>query len=285
MRRSIRLCVVFALLAGASGILGACSSKSDDAPARPPRAYRVLVFTKCVTYCHKSIPNGAQAIVELGAENDFDVDVTDDNTVFDDAMLEPYAAVVFLSTAVENDVEPPFGGGPNPARNAFIMTGEQQSAFERYIRRGRGYVGIHAASDGDYKWDFYVGLVGGMFKNHATKSEPFEVATLRVEDQRHPSTAGIGATWSRSEEWYNFKDNPRARVHVLVSLDESTYAAKPKMGGDHPIAWCQEYAGGRSFYTAFGHAPESYSEPLFRKHIAGGIAWAAGVKPGNCAPP
>lgn len=260
--------------------------QSSTRPTQPVRAFRVLVFTKCVTYCHASIPAGAQAIRELGDQGDFSVDVTDDPTVFDDAKLDPYAATVFLSTTVENDVDPPFGPGPNPARNAFIMTADQQSAFERYIRRGRGFVGIHAASDGDYKWDFYVALVGGMFKNHATQDPATNVALLRVEDPAHPATAALGAQWMRSDEWYNFKDNPRSRVHVLLSLDESNnYLGQPRMNGDHPVAWCQEYAGGRSFYTALGHTSESFAEPLFRKHLAGGIAWAAGRTTGSCSHP
>jgi type 1 glutamine amidotransferase len=277
--RSAVACAVAALLASAC---------SHDTVATPPvmRAYRVLVFTKCVVYCHASIPAGAQAIRDLGDEGDFDVDVTDDATVFDDAKLDPYAAVVFLSTTVENDVEAPFTPGPNKNRDAFIMTADQQSAFERYVRRGRGYVGIHAASDGDYKWDFYVALVGGMFKNHATQDPTTNMALLRIEDANHPATAGLGATWMRTDEWYNFKDDPRPRVHVLLTLDESAgYQGQPRMGGDHPIAWCQEYAGGRSFYTALGHQPEAFAEPLFRKHLAGGIAWAAGRVAGDCSRP
>lgn len=263
-----------------------CGGGHDDPAPSPSRAYRVLVFTKCVVYCHASIPDGAQAIRELGAEGDFDVDVTDDAAVMDDARLDPYAAVVFLSTTVENDVEAPFRPGPNKNRDAFIMNADQMSAFERYVRKGRGYVGIHAASDGDYKWAFYVGLVGAMFKDHATQDPLTNKAVLRVEDQAHPATMGLGAQWTAADEWYNFKDDPRARAHVLVSLDESAgYVGQPRMNGDHPVAWCQDYAGGRSFYTALGHAADSFREPLFRKHLAGAIAWASGAQPGNCAPP
>ena len=263
-----------------------CGSGHGAPAASPARAYRVLVFTKCVVYCHASIPDGARAIRELGEQGDFDVDVTDDASLMDDAKLEPYAAVVFLNTTVENDVVAPFQPGPNKNRDAFIMSADQKSAFERYVRKGRGYVGIHAASDGDYNWDFYVGLVGAMFKDHATQDPLANKAVLRVEDQAHPATAGLGAQWTAADEWYNFKDSPRGRVHVLLALDESAgYLGQPRMNGDHPVAWCHEYAGGRSFYTALGHAAAAFHEPLFRKHLAGGIAWAAGAKPGNCASP
>lgn len=281
VRSAFLTCVAIALLGSA-----ACSS-STPAPAEPARAYRVLVFTKAIVYYHASIPAGAQAIRELGEQGDFNVDVTDDASIFDDAKLEPYAATVFLSTTVENDVLLPTGKPSTPEKQAgSIMNADQKGAFERYIRKGRGYVGIHAASDGDYKWDFYVGLVGAMLRTHAFNMPLMDVALLRVDDQAHPATAGLGATWMRTDEWYNFDPGLRKKLHVLLTLDESSnYQGQPRMNGDHPVAWCQEYAGGRSFYTALGHNIESFAEPLFRKHLAGAIAWAAGKAPGNCAHP
>jgi type 1 glutamine amidotransferase len=80
--------------------------------------------------------------------------------------------------------------------------------------------------------------------------------------------------WRRTDEWYNFRTNPRADVDVLLTLDESSYSpGSGAMGSDHPIAWCHEYQGGRSFYTALGHTEASYAEPLFLAHVAGGIEW------------
>jgi type 1 glutamine amidotransferase len=278
-RRSLA-CALVALLAGACG-----DSSTPPAPSGPPRAFRVLVFTKWVNYYHDSIPAGAQAIRELGDQGDFDVDVMDDPAVMDDARLDPYAAVVFLSTTVENGPFLPTGQ-PNPPENQAmtIMDAGQQAAFERYIRRGRGYVGIHSAGDGDYKWPFYAELVGALLTTHA-HNNPLAEGVIRVEDQAHPATAGLGATWMRAEEWYNF-DDPRKHVHVLLSLDESqNYTGEPRMNGDHPIAWCHEVAGGRSVYTALGHAADAFAEPLMRKHLAGAIAWAAGKQPGSCAIP
>jgi type 1 glutamine amidotransferase len=106
-------------------------------------------------------------------------------------------------------------------------------------------------------------------------------AAIRVEDRAHPATSGLPETWLRSDEWYDFRANPRSSVHVLASVDEATYSGGT-MGADHPIAWCQEVSGVRSFYTAGGHTRESYSEPLFVSHLAGGIRWAAGLEPGYC---
>jgi type 1 glutamine amidotransferase len=98
---------------------------------------------------------------------------------------------------------------------------------------------------------------------------------VRVEDAKHPATAGLPAAWTRVDEWYNFKANPRPAVHVLATVDEKTYEGGT-MNGDHPIAWCHDFEGGRAFYTALGHNPESYADPLFLGHLLGGIRYAAG---------
>src|SRR5690606_3690674 len=83
--------------------------------------------------------------------------------------------------------------------------------------------------------------------------------------------------WSRRDEWYGFQTNPRAAVEVLLRVDESSFTPGPgMMGDDHPIAWCHEFDGGRSFYTALGHTADSYEEPAFLEHLAWGIEWAAG---------
>jgi len=102
-----------------------------------------------------------------------------------------------------------------------------------------------------------------------------------VEDALHPSTAELPNPWVRTDEWYDFRTNPRGSVHVLLTVDETTYKGGG-MGADHPIAWCHEFGGGRSWYTALGHSKESYtSDHAFATHLLGGIAWASGG-PGQC---
>ncbi|MGW4026784.1 lectin, partial [Streptomyces sp. NPDC005009] len=108
-------------------------------------------------------------------------------------------------------------------------------------------------------------------------------ATVKVEDRAHDATAHLGRTWQRTDEWYNYRTNPRTTAHVLASLDESSYSGGT-MSGDHPIAWCKDYAGGRAFYTGGGHTEESYADPAFREHLLGGIRWAAGTTKADCRP-
>ena len=171
-----------------------------------------------------------------------------------------YDAVVFLSTTGD------------------VLTPEQQAAFEGYIRNGGGYVGIHSAADTEYDWAWYGGLVGAYFLSHP---EPQD-ATLLVEDRTHESTAHLGDTWQRFDEWYDFRDDPRDRVHVLLSVDPATLTAS-QMPDDHPIAWCHDYDGGRAWYTALGHTGESWAEPAFLQHVLGGIRTAAGLTTADCS--
>ena len=154
----------------------------------------------------------------------------------------------------------------------------QQAALERYLENGGGYVGIHSASDTEYGWPWYGGLVGAYFQGHPD----IQSARVRIEDRLHPSTSLLPAEWNRTDEWYNFQTNPRGRVKVLADLDEKSYAGGT-MGDDHPIAWCQFYGGGRAWYTAGGHTTQSYSEPLFRLHLLGAIQFAAGLKEADCS--
>src|SRR5207249_4134479 len=152
-----------------------------------------------------------------------------------------------------------------------------KAAFQRYIRAGGGFVGIHSAADTEYNWPWYGGLIGAYFQSHPA----IQKGAIKIEDRAHPSTALLPERWERTDEWYNFAADPRGQVHVIATLDETTYSGGA-MGTDHPIAWCQGYDGGRAWYTAGGHTRESYSEPLFLQHLLGGIQFAAGFPDGDC---
>ncbi|HEX6024084.1 MAG TPA: ThuA domain-containing protein [Solirubrobacter sp.] len=240
------LAVAIALL-----LAGACGS-STQAPAAKPR-FRALVFTKTTGFRHDSIPNGVKAIERLGRERGFRVDVTENPARFNSRSLAAYDVVVFLSTT----------GTPIARRG-------EQRAFERYISRGGGYVGVHAASDTRGRWPWYERLVGARFKRH---DPGVSKRAVQIEDRRTAATRGLPATWTRTDEWYEFRTNPRGRVHVLASLSES-----------RPLAWCHAYDGGRSVYTAMGHTRGSFSEARFLAHLYGAISMAAGRARFDCAP-
>ncbi|MEU8861896.1 ThuA domain-containing protein [Streptomyces umbrinus] len=267
--RTVTAVVGAALLIGCvSGPAASKGSASDSsapsgtsASKKPSKGDRVLVFSKTAGFRHDSIPEGVAAVKSLGAENGFRVDATEDAGAFSSRNLSRYDAVVFLSTTGD------------------VLNGAQQRAFEGYIKRGGGYVGIHAAADTEYDWEFYGGLAGAYFQSHPA----IQPARIEVEDRAHPATSHLGESWNRTDEWYNYRSNPRDRAHILASLDESSYSGGT-MSGDHPIAWCQEYRGGRAFYTGSGHTKESYADPAFRQHLLGGIRWAVGAAEADCRP-
>ncbi|MEV4541816.1 ThuA domain-containing protein [Micromonospora echinaurantiaca] len=239
---------------------GPAAPLAAPAPAAD-EPFSVLVFSKTAGFRHDSIPTGIAAIQQLGAEHGFTVDTTEDGAAFSDDNLARYRAVIWLSTTGD------------------VLDGEQQAAFERYIRAGGGYVGIHAASDTEYSWAWYGDLVGAYFASHPANQQ----ATVKVEDHAHPATAGLPERWSRFDEWYNYQSNPRPDVHVLASLDETSYSpGAGAMGADHPIAWCHDFQGGRAWYTGGGHTRESYAEPQFLAHLLGGIRSAAGAADADC---
>jgi len=221
--------------------------------------FDVLVFHKTAGFSHQSIPAGIAMIEELGNTHNFSVEVSEDAGLFTAENLEQYEVVIFLSTTGN------------------VLNSNQESAFENYINNGGGYMGIHAASDTEYDWPWYGGLVGAYFSNHPPGTTN---ASIKVSDRVHPSTEGLPFNWNRRDEWYNFQENPRGEVHVLATVDEQSYSGG-NMGFDHPVIWCHEYDGGRSWYTALGHTEESYSEDLFREHVWGGIQYTAGTVTGD----
>lgn len=275
-----------------------------------PLQIDVLVFHETAGFRHSSIPAGVAMFTELAAtevDPRYDLSVTEaavSDGHFTADGLAPYEVVVWLSTTLD------------------VLDDAEQAAFEAYVRGGGGYVGIHAAADTEYQWPWYYDLVGAQFVSHPAVAE----ATIDVEDRTHVATAHLEETWVKTDEWYNFKANPRSYVcdsddevpgvldtgtigldvaifsygvdipaevdpreptcgvRVLMSLDESTYANNQDAMGDHPIAWCNEWDGGRAFYTGLGHTEASYTDPLFITHVTGGVLAAAGLDGTDCEP-
>ncbi len=232
-------------------LLGSCESPSPKAPE--PRPGELLIFTRTAGYRHPSVDPGSICVAELGRELGLESTRTEDPADFNDETLNRFACVVFLNTT--NDV----------------LEANGEAAFERYIQAGGGFLGIHAATDTEYDWPWYTGLVGAQFVNHPK----IQSAKLTRLDGEFPATEFLPETWERTDEWYNFKAISKD-IHVLLNLEESSYEGGTN-GEEHPAAWYHEYDGGRAFYTAGGHTNESYSEPLFRRNLLEGLRWAANL--------
>jgi type 1 glutamine amidotransferase len=229
---------------------------AGPAPGQVPA---VLLLTEANGFVHPSIADGVTAVSELAAEAGFALEVTDDSEGFFTApALALYDTVVWLSTTGD------------------VLDAAEQSAFEAYVAAGGGWVGIHAAADCEYQWPWYGELLGNgaWFDSHPAVQE----AQLELDGPGEPGAGSFPASRPMIEEWYNFQENPRPVASVVLTVDESTYDPGPgAMGADHPIAWHHESVGGRAFYTALGHRPETFADPDFRSQLRAAILWTAGA--------
>lgn len=210
---------------------------------------RILIFSKTTGFRHESIEHGVAVLKQLAVQNNMQADHSEDSRLFTDSTLSKYDALVFLSTTGD------------------IFNESEKAAFVRYIQSGKGFVGIHAASDTEHSWPWYGQLVGGYFSSHPAIQD----ANINVIDPNHGATKHLPNIWFHRDEWYDFK-SMKPGLHVLMDLDETSYNGG-KMGKFHPIAWCQEFDGGRSFYTGLGHTLESFDTEKFQQHVIGGIQY------------
>jgi len=242
------------LLLSLVGLLATSAAQAEQ--------FSVALFTKTAGWHHESINEAVVADRQLGALHDFKVFWSEDPTrIFKDEEIKKYKVVIFLSTTGD------------------VLNDEQQAVFERYIKAGGGFVGIHAAADTEYDWPWYDKMVGHMFHIHPL----VQTATIKVEDPNFPGMDRFAKRFLWTEEWYEYDASRSDKLHYLLSVDEKTYKPEANwgaksgkgMGKFHPIAWYQEYDGGRAFYTGLGHLPQTYSDANFLHHIYGGIYWAA----------
>ena len=237
-----------------------------DAPApTPSRMINLLVITKTAGYRHQVIPTAIKTLVEIGQEAKWGVTATEDTSLVTPDFLAHFDVIVFLMTTKN------------------IFTPEEKSAIEAFVKGGKGLITIHTGADTEYDWPWYNRQLGAKFLGHP----PAQKGRLVIEDRSHPATSMFpSAEWVTTDEWYSFDRDPRPDVHVLISIDESSYnvddnhwfpGVKTRMG-DHPLVWYSDHEKGTVFQTALGHTPEMWADPLYRAHIRGAIEWTAGLK-------
>jgi type 1 glutamine amidotransferase len=249
MKRIGKLTVILAAVLWLAG----CKPESSS-PGPAPSKPNVLIFTKTKAFRHESIEPGVAAIQAHFTRHGILSTHTEDTTMFTTANLKDFDAVMFLLTTGN------------------VLGQAEEAALQNFIHSGKGYVGVHSACDTEYEWPWYGQMVGAYFASHPD----IQVASIDKTDTAHVSTQHLPDRWSRTDEWYNFKQVP-TNVQVLLKLDETTYQGGTH-GADHPISWCQEYDGGRSFFTAMGHTVESYQDTMFLEHIRQGLLWTINKK-------
>jgi type 1 glutamine amidotransferase len=234
----------FPLLLGSFALLIGCATQAA------PSADRVLIFSKTAGYRHESIPIAVATLRRLASEASMAADHSEDPNDFTKENLARYRMVVFASTTGD------------------VLAPAQQRAFEEFVRRGGGFVGVHSASDTEHDWPWYGRLVGAYFQSH-----PPGLQSSHVQPER--GGRPIGKAWPIRDELYNFRSNPRGEVRVVATVNERDYEGGT-MGADHPITWCHAANGGRSWYTALGHDAAVYGNLEFLAQLRRGFHYAAG---------
>ena len=243
-----------------------------ELPAKKPGQPAILVFDKITGFRDAPSVEAAQSALERMAQTrGWSLIRTNNGAVFNSRDLQRFDVVVWNNISGD------------------ALTVGQRAAFRGWIERGGGFAAIHgAAGDPVYFWDWYIDtLIGARFLEH-TGNPQFQAARVMVDDPENWIVRGIGPDWMMTEEWYSFRNNPRATgAHVLATLDEKTYDPVSRRGenlrmGDHPIAWTRCVGNGRSFYTAIGHRPENYLEPHSAILLERGVAWAMGLGDTRC---
>ncbi|NBE52437.1 ThuA domain-containing protein [Streptomyces boluensis] len=229
---------------------------------------RVLVFHGSASAETPLVNAGIEAVERIGGsgpeEQRFAITATDDASVFtDEKRLGRFNAVVFLT-----------GGGD-------VLDPEQEMGLEAYMEAGGGFLGIHDAARAEPYSDWFTGLVGA--RPAKGSGATAQRATVEVGDRQHPATKGLPLEWKRPDKWLNWEKNPSGDVHTVARVREATYkAGEGANGPDHPVSWCRDYDGGRSFYTGMGGTVDSYSETDFRAHLRGALLWTTRLVRADC---
>ena len=209
------------------------------------------MITETKGWVHDSIESGLKLIQKIGNKNIFNVYHSDNSSVITYKNLKEIKTIIFLNTTEE------------------ILTDVEQKVMESFIKSGKGFVGVHAAADTEYNWQWYGKLVGAYYRNHP------EVMNGKILTINHKITNHLDSEWEIEDEWYNF-EYVNYDINILLHLDEDSY-----IGGEHPdyhpITWYHEYDGGRSFYTGLGHTKEVYDDERFIKLLEKGILYASYV--------
>ena len=232
--------------------------------------YAVLVFSKTNAFRHGEAINAAlPAFRQMGERNNWTVFTTDNAAVFNADQLSNFDVVIWNNATGRN------------------LKDEQRAAFKKYIEDGGGFVGIHGAGDASHRWEWYEkNLIAANFSHHSI-SPHIQEGTLNKEcPEGFPTCENYPSSWTRSDEWYVFLNNPRTNgARVIYTLDESNLSMSGNikfmvsdkdfgMGEDHPIIWYNCVGQGKAFYSALGHTGASFSEPEYLKILEDAIRWA-----------
>jgi type 1 glutamine amidotransferase len=222
---------------------------------RPPE--RVLYFTYSAGYRHDVIPLSREILAQLGTTSGaFEVIATEDLSEFSSGNLARYAAVMFYTS------------GEIP------MSGVQKTALLDFVRSGRGFLGVHSATDTFYAWPDYLDLIGGYFNGHPWH----QGVTIEVADAADPVVAFLGPSLQLNDEIYQISDFDYRGSRVLLRLDQGSVdlgkAGVHQRFYGWPLAWKRFFGAGRVFYSSLGHEPSVWQDPRYQQILTNAILWS-----------
>ena len=251
--------------------LARCERYDNDVPSVsiPKGKPALLLFEKINGFRDgPSVDAAHTAFIAMAKRNGWAIVTTDRGGAFTPGFLRRFDAVIWNNISGD------------------VLTLSQRAALKSYMERGGGFIGVHgSAGDPVTFWDWYAdGLIGARFAGHPGKPKQFQDAKIVVEGAGHPIAAGLPRDWVMNDEWYSFKNKPRAgAAKVIATLDEASYEPGDKLRmGDHPIAWTRCVGKGRMFYSAIGHRPETYVDAHYVTMLENAVRWATVKTAGGC---
>lgn len=248
---------------GGLGLLLLCAGLASGSAA--PK--HVLYVTHSAGFRHDSIPLSQDVLRALGDRSGlFDVTVTEDLSLLNSDSLRSFDALFFFTSG------------------ELALTDQQKQDLLAFVRGGKGFGGVHSATDTLYSWPAYGELIGAFFDGHPWAQE----VRIDVEEPLHPSMRGLAPQFAITDEIYQFRDFSRDRVRVLMTLDGASVDLSKegvhRTDGDFALAWARPYGSGHVFYTALGHLQSTWSDPRFQRLIEGALEWLLGIVDGPAAP-
>ncbi len=242
----------------------------EQAPVRPDKPRRLLVYTDCKGFRHSAIPYATAALQALGEKTGaFAVVVGNQPSVFESRNLEQFDGVCFNNTTGE-----------------LFEDARLKQGLIDFVRSGKGIIGLHAATDCFYNWPEFGELMGGYFDGHPWN----ETVTIRLDEPGHVLNAAFGGKpFEIADEIYQFKQPySRDKLRVLLSIDtgrtDMTRPGIKRTDGDFAVSWVRNYGLGRVFYCSLGHREEIFWNPLVLRHYLAGIQFALGDLPADAVP-
>ena len=221
---------------------------------------KILFVTHSAGFRHGSIPTAHKVLTKVGLDSGyFEVTATNDTDQINPEGLKKYDGVAFYTTG---------------DKKQFRLSEANRDYFINWVKEGHAFAGFHSATDTYKDWEPYWDMIGGSFDGHPWHED----VTIDVEDPSHPSALHLDTQWTIKDEIYQFRNYNRDRIHVILSMNPKSVKGKGKRkDGDYAVAWCRAFGKGKVFYTSLGHRDDVWNNPVYQKHIEGGVLYALGI--------